>query len=64
MNQQKRVNRTIIYPGSRSLVIDFDPNSRQEAFKTSNINKARITAMFYNNKGAAAMLKHDYDTCF
>ncbi|WP_209326570.1 tetratricopeptide repeat protein [Pseudoalteromonas sp. PA2MD11] len=58
------LNRKVIYPQERSLVIDFDPNSRQEAFKTSNINKARITAMFYNNKGAAAMLKHDYDTAF
>jgi tetratricopeptide (TPR) repeat protein len=62
--QKLVVNRKVIYPQERSLVIDFDPNSRQEAFKTSNINKARITAMFYNNKGAAAMLKHDYDTAF
>ena len=62
--QKLVVNRKVIYPEERSLVIDFDPNSRQEAFKTSNINKARITAMFYNNKGAAAMLKHDYDTAF
>jgi len=62
--QKLVVNRKVIYPEERSLVIDFDPNSRQEAFKTSNINKDRITAMFYNNKGAAAMLKHDYDTAF
>ncbi len=58
------LNRKVIYPQQRSLVIDFDPNSRQEAFKTSHITKARITAMFYNNKGAAAMLKHEYDIAF
>lgn len=58
------INRTIIYPGSRSLVIDFDPNSRQAAFKTSHINKARITAMFYNNKGVSAMLSHDYGRAY
>ncbi|TMO26719.1 MULTISPECIES: tetratricopeptide repeat protein [Pseudoalteromonas] len=63
-SEKQVVNRKVIYPEERSLIIDFDPNSRQEAFKTSNINKARITAMFYNNKGAAAMLKHDYDIAF
>ncbi|MCF7518498.1 MULTISPECIES: tetratricopeptide repeat protein [Pseudoalteromonas] len=57
-------NLRVIYPQERALVIDFDPNSRQESFKTSYIDKARITAMFYNNKGAAAMLNESYDLAY
>lgn len=58
------VNHKVIYPQERAIIIDFDPNSRQEAFRTTNINKARITAMFYNNKGVSAMLKNDYDLAY
>ncbi|WP_404340629.1 tetratricopeptide repeat protein [Pseudoalteromonas mariniglutinosa] len=61
---QQKVSQQIIYNRENSLVIDFDPNSRQQQFDTSFISKARVTAMFYNNKGAAAMLQDDYDSAF
>ncbi|MAD89726.1 MAG: hypothetical protein CMK64_08490 [Pseudoalteromonas sp.] len=47
-----------------SLTVDFDPNSREQHFKTSKISKDRITAMFYNNKGAMHMIKAEYDLAY
>ncbi|MEL7479337.1 MAG: tetratricopeptide repeat protein, partial [Pseudomonadota bacterium] len=47
-----------------SLTVDFDPNSREQHFKTSKISKDRITAMFYNNKGAMHMIKGEYDLAY
>ena len=55
---------TYLYNSENSLVIDFDPNSRSEKFKTTPISKQRITAMFYNNKGATAMLNGQYDLAY
>ncbi|MEH6393494.1 tetratricopeptide repeat protein [Pseudoalteromonas sp.] len=55
---------TYLYNSENSLVIDFDPNSRGEKFKTSPISKQRITAMFYNNKGATAMLNGQHDLAY
>lgn len=47
-----------------SLTVDFDPNSREQNFRTSKISKDRITAMYYNNKGAMHMIKAEYDLAF
>ncbi|HEA15417.1 MAG TPA: hypothetical protein ENH88_03005 [Pseudoalteromonas prydzensis] len=55
---------TYLYNTENSLVIDFDPNSRGEKFKTTPISKQRITAMFYNNKGATAMLNGQHDLAY
>ncbi|NMM40779.1 tetratricopeptide repeat protein [Pseudoalteromonas arctica] len=55
---------TYLYNTENSLVIDFDPNSRGERFKTTPISKQRITAMFYNNKGATAMLNGQHDLAY
>jgi len=57
-------NITYVYTAENSLVVDFDPNSRSETFKTTPISKARITAMFYNNKGVAAMLKQQHNSAY
>ncbi|MDN3378139.1 MULTISPECIES: hypothetical protein [unclassified Pseudoalteromonas] len=57
-------NISYVYTTESSLVVDFDPNSRSEKFKTSAISKARITAMFYNNKGVTAMLKKQHNTAY
>ncbi len=53
-----------VYKTDNSLVVDFDPNSRGEHFKTSPISKARITAMFYNNKGVTAMLRNQKNSAY
>ncbi len=57
-------NISYVYTTESSLIIDFDPNSRSEKFKTSAISKARITAMFYNNKGVTAILKKQHNTAY
>ena len=53
-----------IYQGKKRLIIDFDPNSRQARFKTTPISKNTITAMFYNNKGAIALVSKQYDLAY
>lgn len=47
-----------------SITVDFDPNSREQKFKTSRISKNRITAMFYNNRGAMHMIRAEYDLAY
>lgn len=63
-NSNTSSNITYLYTSENSLVIDFDPNSRGEKFKTTPITKQRITAMFYNNKGATAMLNGQHDLAY
>jgi Flp pilus assembly protein TadD len=53
-----------VYQGKQRLTIDFDPNSRQARFKTTPISKQTITAMFYNNKGAIALVNKQYDLAY
>ncbi|MBD1583619.1 tetratricopeptide repeat protein [Pseudoalteromonas sp. S16_S37] len=57
-------NSHILYTRPNSIVIDFDPNSRRQAFSTSKISKKRILSMFYSNKGAMAIVDGDYDTAY
>jgi len=64
VKKTSKTNGQLVYDVSNSLVIDFDSNSRGEKFKTSPISKKRIAAMFYNNKGAAAMLNKHYDLAY
>lgn len=64
VKKASKTNGQLIYDITNSLVIDFDSNSRGEKFRTSPINKARIAAMFYNNKGAAAMLRKRYNLAY
>ena len=63
-NSHTTSNVTYLYNNENSLVIDFDPNSRDAKFKTTPITKQRITAMFYNNKGASAMLNGQHDLAY
>lgn len=41
---------------SQSMVVDFDPLANRSAIAQTPISKARITAMFYNNNAADALL--------
>ena len=36
----------------RDVVVDFDPAILKQRFSTTQLNKQRVTAMFYNNKAA------------
>lgn len=57
-------NYTYINNDTDAIIVDFDPNSRRQHFKTSVITKDRITSMFYNNKGALALINQDYDLAY
>lgn len=44
--------------------VDFDPQSSRKHFKRRLISKTTVLAMFYNNKGADALLSEDYDRAY
>lgn len=48
----------------RSVVVDFDPFSPKKVLPAKEVGKARVLAMFYNNKGADAMLDGDYNAAY
>jgi tetratricopeptide (TPR) repeat protein len=49
-----------IYFDNRSMVVDFDPFSPKKYFPARGVDKDRVLAMFYNNKGADALVKASY----
>jgi len=53
-----------LYDISDGVVVDFDANSRKEKFKTKEITKLTVAAMFYNNKGAIAMVNGRYNEAY
>jgi len=55
--------KTIIY-GKNSLQIDFDPYVAKKTFPTRMIKKATIVAMYYNNKGAQAIVEKKYNDAY
>jgi tetratricopeptide (TPR) repeat protein len=44
--------------------VDFDPLSTANRFRNFPIKKDRVLAMFYNNKGADAFLRANYDQAY
>ena len=50
--------------GKKETVIDFDPYSVKKHFPKNTITKDRVTAMFYNNKGAQALVKNNYNLAY
>ncbi|PCK33340.1 tetratricopeptide repeat protein [Pseudoalteromonas piscicida] len=52
------------YVKKASVTVDFDPNSRARNFSTSSITTDTILSMFYNNKGAMAMINGDLDLAY
>jgi len=46
------------------LQIDFDPGAVKQHFPRKIISKSTITAMFYNNKGAEALVDKDFDKAY
>ncbi|MBT1450479.1 tetratricopeptide repeat protein [Glaciecola sp. XM2] len=49
---------------SPSIEVDFDPLSPKEHFPARKIDKARVIAMFYNNKAAEALVDKNYVRAF
>ncbi len=46
------------------LQIDFDPSAIKKHFPRKVVSKNAVTAMFYNNKGAEAMVQKKYDEAY
>ena len=53
-----------IYVDNRTMVVDFDPFSPKKYFPSKAATKERVLAMFYNNKGADALVKSDFMTAY
>jgi len=52
--------QTLLFYERAGVEIDFDPFVLKKTFPKQRINKNTVIAMFYNNKGANAMVKGDY----
>lgn len=59
----RKSNFIVVWNG-KETVIDFDPNSIKKHFPKNEISKNRVTAMFYNNKGAQALVRSEYDLAY
>lgn len=44
----------------RDLILDFNPFNASKRFSVDRVSKERILSMFYNNKGADALVAADY----
>ncbi|WP_105190085.1 tetratricopeptide repeat protein [Pseudoalteromonas sp. T1lg48] len=53
-----------LYNAEREVLVDFAPDISNGNFKTTEITKERVAAMFYNNKGAAALVEQDYERAY
>lgn len=57
------VNRRVVW-GERATRIDFDPFIAKKHFPSHIIKKHTLVAMFYNNKGAEALVNNDLITAY
>ncbi|WP_281557397.1 tetratricopeptide repeat protein [Thalassomonas sp. RHCl1] len=59
LTADKRPSETIIF-GGNDIEVDFDPFVMKKSFPKRAITRNTVLAMFYNNKGAQAMVNSDY----
>jgi len=59
----KTSGNVILYEKT-SYQLDFDPKSQRLHYPISIIDKARVLAMFYNNKGVDSLVSKDYSTAY
>ncbi|MFT5520282.1 MAG: tetratricopeptide (TPR) repeat protein [Enterobacterales bacterium] len=60
---QKSKNNIILYD-SKSYQLDFDRRSQSLKLPVTKISKQYVLAMYYNNKGADALIKRNYNTAY
>lgn len=63
INRKKESSVSVIF-GNNGIEVDFDPFIQKQNFSTRRISKDIVTAMFYNNKGAMALVNSDYPTAY
>ncbi len=59
-----KINPYKIIWGNSDITIDFDPYNNRKYFSKRIISKNRVTAMFYNNKGAQAIVNNDLNMAY
>jgi len=59
-----RAVRKISLFNEDSIEIDFDPYAVKKHFEKKVISKDIVLAMFYNNKGAQALVEQEYDLAY
>ena len=60
----QKIPGTILLWGDNAMEIDFDPFVLKQSFPKVEIDKKRALAMFYNNKGAQALVALDFITSY
>ncbi|WP_404826614.1 tetratricopeptide repeat protein [Paraglaciecola chathamensis] len=60
--KQRSANSFYFY--KRGYQIDFDPQTLRQHFPKKTLSKQQVIAMFYNNKGADALINNDRDTAY
>ena len=61
---EPKAEQTVLLFERSKIEIDFDPFVLKKSFPKRRINKRSVLAMFYNNKGANALIKKDYLTAY
>jgi tetratricopeptide (TPR) repeat protein len=61
---QAKIRNTVKTFYEDSFVVDFDPPSRSNRFTTDYVTEQTVLAMFYNNKGADALLKQNDELAY
>ena len=59
----KSPNVSVVW-GATNIEIDFDPFIRKKNFPKTKVDLDTVVAMFYNNKGAQALVDEDYDRAY
>jgi len=62
--KQKSFDTNTFIWGSNGFQIDFDPLASKSSFKRTVIQKNTVLAMFYNNKGAEALVEGNYNSAY
>lgn len=57
-------HKRIIVWGEKTTTIDFDPFVAKKKFPSTIISKDTVVAMFYNNKGAQALVDDNYPLAY
>lgn len=56
-------SHTVLFRGT-DILVDFLPERSVRAYHKKTVNKRQLTAMFYNNIAAEALVDADYDTAY
>lgn len=59
-----RSTNNAVYFTTRGYQVDFDPQAIKAHLPKKYISKQLVLAMFYNNKGADALIQHDFDSAY